>query len=144
MSRITFLKQWKHKGVNCAIARSPFGSVNGYVQDSRFGTADYDDIELDVHGGLTFGPDEDGWIGFDTMHCGDVWPLEYLEEHYPYTAGRKVFSDMCSVERKFPSKHQTHWTEEKVIEEVNRVAEQMRGLSPVVTGKVIWRQRKDV
>ena len=138
---IDFIKEWTHKGVKCALARSPFGSVNGYVRDVRFGTATYDDIDVDVHGGLTYGPDEDGWVGFDTVHCNDVWPLEYLKEHYPYD--RAPFTDMCSTERKFPSEYQIHWTEEKVIEEVNRLAEQMKGLSPVITGAVVWKQRKD-
>lgn len=29
-------------------------------------------IPADVHGGITYGPDGDGWIGFDTMHAGDA------------------------------------------------------------------------
>jgi len=29
---------------------------------------------VETHGELTYGPDEEGWIGFDTLHLGDVWP----------------------------------------------------------------------
>ncbi|MBT1162826.1 hypothetical protein [Bifidobacterium sp. SO1] len=28
-------------------------------------------IPSDVHGGITYGPDEDGWIGFDMLHATD-------------------------------------------------------------------------
>lgn len=33
-------------------------------------------IPVDVHGGVTYGPDGDGWIGFDTMHAGDAIVLK--------------------------------------------------------------------
>lgn len=40
-------------------------------QDHRVG---YDILhELRAPGGLTYGPDEDGWIGFDTGHAWDDW-----------------------------------------------------------------------
>ena len=40
---------------------------------------DYDDIPIEVHGGLTYGPSENGWVGFDCGHCYDtpeIWTLE--------------------------------------------------------------------
>lgn len=50
----------------------------GYVKTPlRFG---YNDLYfggkhsahlIDVHGGITYGVDKDGWIGFDTNHAGD-------------------------------------------------------------------------
>lgn len=33
--------------------------------------ADLDD-EVEVHGGITYGPDEEGWVGFDLCHAFDV------------------------------------------------------------------------
>lgn len=71
---------------------SLYGAVNGYVripddhpwapQGTRAeGYLWYDDERLAdvvVHGGLTFGGTFKGWpgnwIGFDTLHLGDVWP----------------------------------------------------------------------
>jgi len=56
------------------------GSLNGYITlplGSRYDGADYDDIPIDIHGGLTFGGifdvfSTDNWtIGFDTSHFGD-------------------------------------------------------------------------
>jgi len=50
----------------------------------------YDNIDADIHGGLTYARDHapnlpaDGywWIGFDTLHCDDSlerWPKEAVE-----------------------------------------------------------------
>lgn len=36
--------------------------------------------DIEAHGGLTYGPDEEGWIGFDTGHAWDDWPNETLRE----------------------------------------------------------------
>jgi hypothetical protein len=40
------------------------------------------ELELDVGapGGFTYGPDGDGWLGFDTVHGGDYWSDEELSE----------------------------------------------------------------
>lgn len=35
--------------------------------------------DIGAPGGVTFGPHLTGWIGFDTAHAGDVWPLEELQ-----------------------------------------------------------------
>lgn len=64
------------------------GWGNGYVSlppDHPYHGADYDEIPVDVHGGITYG-DADGedWkVGFDTAHSGDTsvnWPRERVEE----------------------------------------------------------------
>lgn len=72
------------------------GWGNGYVAippDHKYHGKHYDDLDIEVHGGLTFTgnahlfPDQDlpdsYWvIGFDTAHYGDTketWPKERLE-----------------------------------------------------------------
>lgn len=53
-----------------------YGAINGYARvpdDHPWHGLDYDSIRVEVHGGLTYGS-VDGWIGFDTLHSGDVWP----------------------------------------------------------------------
>lgn len=100
------LRLWQAHGLDCAIYAGTLGSLNGYVRlpenhldwqiadalDAvgreqrlrRFGRdlpAGYDFVDVDVHGGLTYGPDEEGWVGFDTAHHGDLWPIEELLEH---------------------------------------------------------------
>ena len=79
------------------------GWGNGYVSipnDSRWFGVEYDDIPVEVHGGLTFSdyadellilPDHiepDTWvIGFDTNHAGDDlnnWPEEEVRKETLY------------------------------------------------------------
>jgi hypothetical protein len=84
-----FVKEntWSRGYVEC-------GWGNGYVilpKDHKLWGIDYMDIDIEVHGGLTFGCNRDkldwpeipqncenGWIlGFDTAHLGDnltKWP----------------------------------------------------------------------
>lgn len=68
------------RGVRWAVAPAPrelAPRLNGYVQLPtghplrRLGeeVGHY----LVVHGGITYGPDEDGWIGWDTSHADDEW-----------------------------------------------------------------------
>lgn len=69
-------------GIEWVTRHAPlFGAVNGYVrlpkghpwralEDIQFSEMP----DVDVHGGITYGVDLDGWIGFDTLHAGDLWP----------------------------------------------------------------------
>lgn len=122
------VKTWKHKGFGCCMVLTPWGTLNGYVSllsDHPYFGRSYDEIEEDglveVHGGLTFSglggqpsvllgpsgqpsifPDRYWYLGFDTAHAGDVVPAF-----------------------KFKQEGDHKWTEEEVIEETNRLAEQL-------------------
>lgn len=72
-------------GLRCVVYLGPVGSLNGYVRvpaDHPAAQKDYDDINVDVHGGLTYArkngpgekPDGGWWFGFDTAHHGDMVP----------------------------------------------------------------------
>jgi len=65
-------------GIEWAVCPAPVAGVyNGYARlpDTHpWRRLDRDDIPVETHGELTYGPDEEGWIGFDTLHLGDVWP----------------------------------------------------------------------
>ncbi len=79
MSERAALRRWTHAGLDCAAIDSGIGFINGYVRipDEHVArTATYDQINraISVHGGLTYGTDADGWVGFDTGHSGDKWP----------------------------------------------------------------------
>lgn len=92
-------RQWLDPatGLPCLIVRGPVGALCGYVGVPRSHPAyekDYDDVDVDVHGGLTFaskcshgseergvchkvddGDDDDvWWLGFDCAHYGDLRP----------------------------------------------------------------------
>jgi hypothetical protein len=82
-------------------------SINGYVhlpkghpwRGSRYG-----EIDVTIHGALTY-DNEDGWIGFDTMHEGDYWPNQ------PWN-------------KQLPGKRLSYWTAEKVALEARNLARQ--------------------
>lgn len=92
-------------GLDCLIVRSVFsGSLCGYVgvpPEHPAYDKDYDSIEVDVYGGLTYGdfcqeeaPEESGvchlpedgatekpyWLGFDTAHFRDLLPAMIARE----------------------------------------------------------------
>ncbi len=82
-----------HVGLPCLLLRSRNGNWCGYVGLPKghpdFG-ASYNDVEVEVHGGLTYGEKCDGsrichvpepgesddrwWLGFDCHHCWDIAP----------------------------------------------------------------------
>ena len=68
-------KTWEHKGVKCAIVLRNLWIIEafycGYVQAPKWLTSkfpDYGEWPVEIHGGLTYGPDDDDFIGFDTGH----------------------------------------------------------------------------
>jgi hypothetical protein len=71
-----------YKDIPCRVIRQEIGHLCGYIKvpnEHKFYKLDYDDIDIDVHGGITFnGSIEDAenefWIGFDCAHWGDVCP----------------------------------------------------------------------
>ena len=78
-------------GFNCIIWRSFMGSWCGYVgvaeKHPAFGK-DYNSVDVNVHGGLTFGNYRDRfelalwWLGFDCNHYMDLAPgMLSLERH---------------------------------------------------------------
>ena len=61
----------------------------GYVKTNFGDSWSYDDLRgymgelISPHGGLTYGVDPNGWVGFDCAHAGDVCILngEVLSDH---------------------------------------------------------------
>lgn len=128
-------REWTHAGLSCAIVQAnAYKFWCGYVRipaDHPLYGKDYEEISVDVHGGLTFCRIEpcvehaDGqgfWYGFDTAHLGD-------EMYDPATP--PDHQDFCyqmhqESREKFPDIKPEHfWTPEEVIEETNRLADQL-------------------
>lgn len=78
-------EHFTHEGLNCKMIRhAQVGHWCGYVQvPESVGpvrwTSDYDskhdeilDAEVDVWGGITYGPDSENWVGFDDAHLTSV------------------------------------------------------------------------
>lgn len=103
--RMTLIDHGVENGIPWVTCRAPmYGAANGYVKippGHHWHGLGYDEINVDVHGGLTFGGGVSGWIGFDTLHSGDVWP------------GTPDFGS---------TSWDKHWTDELVAEEAKRLA----------------------
>jgi len=84
-------ERFKHVGLDCKIVKYDIGHWCGYVRcpedvEPVRWTSDYDskhneiiEAEVDVWGGITYGPDEDGWIGFDDAHARSL--VEYRDQN---------------------------------------------------------------
>ena len=102
---------WVHNGMRCHIQRVPtLGHLCGYVEVPRTNAAykkDYDDVDFDVHGGLTFAAPAywysgetaeglDWWLGFDCGHQGDLSPGHLDRGIFSPTSG-DVYCNMAYV-----------------------------------------------
>jgi len=110
------LLEFTHNGIECRIIRviskdgpnHVFGGhLCGYIclpKESKYYGKAYDDIPIEVHGGLTFGQNGDvgQWIGFDCAHSVDVVPsmiknkneiIDKCIKDYPHLAKSRIFED---------------------------------------------------
>lgn len=126
------VRTWTHEGIECAMARSPMVGVNGYVRVPEGVELPYDEyrlIDLDVHGGITCGPDLDGWIGFDTGHGFDVWLDPDVPEDHLHQTMREAGIDDPSTRLDLMMDGFTQiWTLEKLEAEVNHLAVQIKAM----------------
>lgn len=111
-----------HRGIRCAI-EAQIG-VNGYVQlpaDHPWleGGVSRPAIHALAHGGITYGPDEERWIGFDTAHAFDVWPREEFERLGTWTAMQETI--FFTTE----GRDEVWWSVERVMGEVRGLADQV-------------------
>lgn len=111
--------------LDCLIVRNRMGGLCGYVGlppgHPLHGQADYMDIDVDVHGGLTFAdscheegavessichvpfpgrPDNVWWLGFDCGHWMDLLPAMVAHEQalgFPPVPGDYVYRDVAWV-----------------------------------------------
>jgi hypothetical protein len=113
----TILDRGVEEGIPWIIMRGP-GSVTAYLGlpiDHPFAKLDYNDVELSVHGGLTYGSIGDGdlrtaewyWLGWDYAHHMDC---PFFSFTYP---------DLVSL------REGTQWTAEMVHPEVIEAARQL-------------------
>ena len=128
-------REWKHLDLSCAVVQNREAMHRcGYVRvpptHPCFGK-NYNDVNVEVHGGLTFGDiepcteHEDGqgfWFGFDCAHSDDLC--------YDPKADLSTVSEetrqVIEIDKRFPLTSCSHyWTEEEVVEETNKLAEQL-------------------
>jgi hypothetical protein len=127
-------KEWIHKGLHCAVVMArPAAHRCGYVRVPPSHPAfqqKYDEIDVNVHGGLTFSelepciehPDGQGWwLGFDCAH--------YYDSPYDTNADRSTLDAATQgllefYDQRLQSKEH-YWTEREVIQETEKLADQL-------------------
>lgn len=141
--------EFEHEGIKCRICRvavkEPYvkklhifgGYLCGYVcipSDHSYYHKIYENMEIRVHGGLTFGEVSDGhWIGFDCGHFGDYVPsLEYLKKTAPWM--QKFTDDMQELKDRFnlhdsPIFNKSYKNIEFCIGECKSMAEQLNAIT---------------
>lgn len=124
----TTVDSWDDEGIKCLIVRGP-GSLCAYLgipKEHPCAGKHYDDIDLRVHGGLTFSQAGEVetpwdpalyWIGWDYAHYRDktFYDLQFSYGHY--------------------GEH--GWTDEEVKPQVIEAAKQYKELLQATTGETI-------
>lgn len=128
-------RHFKAHGLDCVISRnSSLFFWCGYVGLPKthpwFGK-NYDDVEVEVHGGLTYGKECDGhichvtqpgepddlyWVGFDCWHCDDLAPGMLEADRAMKRIHPELFSRLL---------HGIYRLEEYVVEETTQLAKQL-------------------
>jgi len=111
-------------GLKWCVTLSPLKYfANGYVQlpsNHPFYSTSYEDIPVDVHGGLTYS--ENGVVGFDTGHFYDRWSEEEISRF-----GGKYNDELyINTDTKTSS---VSWTMEALIDETKHLAVQLAKLA---------------
>jgi hypothetical protein len=123
-------REWEHVGLLCAVVQGREGSNRcGYVRVPPTHPdhgKDYNDVDVDVHGGLTYAQIEpcsdhlDGigyWFGFDCAHSGDAshdpdnpapWYVD-MQKRHPGVFDRNYYEHF--------------WSHAEVVAETERLAE---------------------
>ena len=115
--------EWEHLGFPCLMVRTPMGNWCGYVAvppGHPIFEKEYDSIDVDVHGGLTYSahcqgpichvpkpgqPDNVWWFGFDCAHYMDLVPsfeplLTTLGHPHPnFMTDRSTYRDVPYVKK---------------------------------------------
>lgn len=148
------IREWVHAGRPCVIYWGGF-SFNGYVllpegsplhpvadahdivaraqresslPDNSIGYDGLVEMIADVHGSLTYGPDAQGWVGFDTGHGGDDWADEIIDAELTAAGALRRFAGGTWLPGRIADKYglpARHWTIDELVEETNALAEQL-------------------
>jgi hypothetical protein len=135
------VRTWTHEGIECAMARSPMIGVNGYVRvppDVKIPRdEEYGYITLDAPGGVNWGPDKEGWIGFDTGHAWDLWmDPDVPEDRYTRTMRQAGIDNPNTRMDLMIDDWMQIWTLEKLEAAVNHLAEQVLHVCLAQRGEV--------
>ena len=127
---IDALEVWDYKGVRCVI-KAGFCALNGYVRlPTKMRGWWKDDNEagdvLSTHGWITYGPDDDGFVGFDTTHCNDYWAADDL---IGIVSDEGMFTASMLARQNSGDEYARRWTRARLRSEVEELAEQIAALT---------------
>jgi hypothetical protein len=137
-------REWKHAGLSCAVVLAKeAGHRCGYVRvppGHPMHGKRYDDVNVEIHGGLTFADlepcteHEDGqgyWFGFDCAHCYDAsYDPNAKIEDMTTDEGKALLRIHREMDLKYPMpERERYWTELEVVAETERLAEQLASIT---------------
>lgn len=106
------VEKWEYRGHQCKIRWVQLGPEHahwtGYATTTLRETYPILNAKIRVHGGITYGIDDDGYVGFD---CGHAWDACLRDEQL-----YGVFAYRENV---------TEWTKGMVIDEVESLVDQL-------------------
>jgi hypothetical protein len=91
--------RFEHAGLDCKLVKQNLGHWCGYVQrpeavEPLRWRGEYDEkhdevkeAEIEVWGGVTYGPDGNGWVGFDDAHARSL--VNHRDAEAPMEAVRQ-------------------------------------------------------
>lgn len=134
-------REWEHAGLLCAVVQAhKGGSRCGYVRvppGHPMHGKDCDDVDVQVHGGLTFSEEEpcaheDGighWFGFDCAHFGDQLYEPGNEPDFELELRKRWAIEHPEWEHLHDNDH--WWTHDEVVAETEQLAEQLAAMTVV-------------
>lgn len=137
MKRYIVEKDFMVDSFRCVIVGSYMGHRCGYIaipKDHELYEKDYDEIDISVHGGLTYSEysrdnypvksDEDvWWIGFDCAHGGDAKDLELIKSFGEENHEVQVMLDMESRFSNYGTVRNIEYVENELIDAVKQIKE---------------------
>lgn len=109
----TVAREFEYKGHEGRVILRENWYYCGYVRTDL--PPDADVHQFDVHGGVTYGPDYDGWIGFDCGHAGDRSLTEAGEELRGPLGTTFQFSEDWGND----------WSPDDVVDELKKLIDQL-------------------
>lgn len=139
-------REWTYRSKRCKVVKNDVGHWCGYTQTALRGFHDGDLYDhgghegvriLSVHGGMTYGPDDNGWVGFD---CGHARDLCLDEDDEPWGKMYELDDDHQHIELKRRGSIEACeeaddcfvWRLKDVKEETERLADQLIALEAFI------------
>lgn len=122
-------------GYRCVIVGQKLGHRCGYIgvpKEHKYYGVDYDDIDIDIHGGWTYASgnneypvksDDLWWIGFDCGHYNDGKDFELIKA----LATPEEYAHFVTMEKMFPTGGEVR-TVEYVEQELRNAVKQLKEL----------------